>query len=72
MCCDSLCGNQTVVVEEVDSFLFRPHVGSRARYYAVSTPFRVKLACVKFMYLETTFVNLLSINININIKVGMH
>ncbi|KAG0631987.1 hypothetical protein M758_1G296500 [Ceratodon purpureus] len=25
---------KTVVVEEVESFLFRPHVGNRARYYA--------------------------------------
>jgi hypothetical protein len=26
---------QRVVIEEVDSFLFRPHLSTRARYYAV-------------------------------------
>lgn len=46
VCCNSFHGNQTVIVEEVDSFLFRPHVGSRARYYAVSIPFCDTLACV--------------------------
>lgn len=27
---------QMVVIDEVDSFLFRPHVGLRAKYQAVS------------------------------------
>lgn len=32
--CDILL--QAVVIDEVDSFLFRPHLGLRAKYHAVS------------------------------------
>lgn len=32
----NLFNSQMVVIDEVDSFLFRPHIGLRAKYQAVS------------------------------------